>query len=123
MCARFCLVCHRLLSKEIDVRPQTADDVLVNLMGINDDSLSPEERSPGMEEKREGAAHGAARARHVPSKPAYPPFPKSMCCRRRPPMPPPQRSQGSLFLNAQIAITFVVVFCRFSSVSTLSIIS
>jgi len=31
---RFCLLCHRLLSKDPKIRPQTADDVLVNLMGI-----------------------------------------------------------------------------------------
>ena len=31
---RFCLLCHRLLSKDPKIRPQTADDVLVNLVGI-----------------------------------------------------------------------------------------
>lgn len=37
---RFCLVCHRLLSKDPAVRPQTADEVLSNLLGISDPSLS-----------------------------------------------------------------------------------
>ena len=32
---RFCLVCHRLLSKDAAIRPQTADEVLCLLVGNN----------------------------------------------------------------------------------------
>jgi hypothetical protein len=32
---RFCLVCHRLLSKDAAIRPQTADEVLCLLAGTN----------------------------------------------------------------------------------------
>ena len=39
---------HRLLSKDKSIRPQTADEVLANLIGINDSKTLPDQALEGI---------------------------------------------------------------------------